>query len=180
MKKTKEDTKKTTNKDNTAKTGSKRRGDDRPEFNKLAAALLVIRFMIACYCFGVYLGEKTLLDLTFLPKWKGMYVFAGILLFSHNPLLPFRNLPDWNAQALKVRVPADPRLCGESEADERGFPGTGPFKIAGRARTFALRAGDRRVVCALFYKGFRTVRDVSGDHGLFCGRYDLRQYFLPV
>ena len=82
MKKTKEDTKKTTNKENTAKTGSKRRGDDRPEFNKLAAARLVLRFMIACYCFGVYLGEKTLLDLTFLPKWKGMYVFAGILLFS--------------------------------------------------------------------------------------------------
>ena len=61
---------------------TKRHRDGRPEFNKPAALRLVIRFMIACYCFGVYLGEKSLLDLTFLPKWKGMYVFAGILFFS--------------------------------------------------------------------------------------------------
>ena len=60
----------------------RKHNDGRPEFNKLAALRLVFRFMLACYCFGVYLGEKTLLDLTFLPKWKGMYVMCGILLFS--------------------------------------------------------------------------------------------------
>ena len=38
--------------------------------------------MLACYCVGLYLTNKEMLDVSGFPEWKGMYIIGGIILIE--------------------------------------------------------------------------------------------------
>ena len=62
--------------------------------NKYYMCRLIGRFILACYCFGIYLTNKKLLDISSFPEWKGMYVIAGIILVDFIlRFIPFKYHP---------------------------------------------------------------------------------------